>query len=389
MMNLLDLTMTIRKEKGKLAHKLRNHDSDTCKDAIQLLQKVNDMQTSTHKIQSCKNEMEKCLLRSKSDFKFNWSSDEVDELVQKRHASWDSICNAIDNEIFRKLHQKIEEDEQLSEFRSLKNKYLKLKKDIFKPYLAELDRLKKAAGMHDNNHSLLQDLGAPVGAPATAIVASRFIPHHGMAVVAPLAGLLLIGIGAFEEFRDWQDDQEKARFERDKLGYMKCRTSRKIKELLRDLSVEDDKKRFSNKSNIYRAIFGDSIRKHIIDELSSIIQHCLSGKTIVSQMKQKPEHVTDVDIEKLFNKFQEIYTSFITLSGLQTTSGDHVGTEVLQFGDYSRMMYQQESEPVFEVEKSCTTMECGTESAKQLQICKEYLSWQVNIFSDVFRLITI
>ena len=371
--------MTLRKEKGKLVEKLKHLDDDTCKEAINLLQRVNDLEITSGEIASCKNQMKRYLSSSKPLFKLQWSSDEEKELVQHRHASWNSISNKIDKEILRKINQKIEEDGQLSEFRSLKNKYIKLRKAAFQPHLKELDRIKKATDINENNHRTLKDLAVPVAAPASAIVASRFIPHHGMMLATPLIGLLLLGYGAFEEYRDWQDDKEKARFERDKTGYLESRTNSKIEDLIKDLSAEgDDEKRFSKLSDTFRAIFGDSIRKHILDELSIIIQNCLSGKTMVSHIKQKHADVSDEFRIKLFNKFQEIHTSFLDLCRLQTIEGD-CGAEVMHLGDYARRLYQQRNKPVFEVVKSCTTVKYGTDTSKQLKLCEEYLFRHVNL----------
>ena len=86
MLNLLNLSITIRKEKRRLAQCLENLHNDKCKEAINLFQQVNDMETnSTEKI-ACRNQMKQCLSSRINDFKILWSPDDADKLIQQRHA---------------------------------------------------------------------------------------------------------------------------------------------------------------------------------------------------------------------------------------------------------------------------------------------------------------
>ena len=198
---------------------------------------------------------------------------------------WNLIRDKEDKEILRQLNLKIKTDRHLSEFRSLKNKYIKLRKAAYEPFQKQLDHLKKSMAHRENTSQILEYLAIPFAAQGAAITASRFVPHHGMALADPLIGLLLLGYGAFEEYRDRQDDKQKASFENDRQGYLVSRTIEKINYLLKDLSDEgDEEKRYSKLSNTYRTIFGESIRKQILDELNIIIQNYLTGNTMVSQI---------------------------------------------------------------------------------------------------------
>ena len=382
MLNLLDLSITIRTEKRRLAQCLENLHNDKCKEAINLFQQVNDVEINSVEKIACRNQMKQYLSSRINDFKILWSPDEADKLIQQRHAGWNLIRDKVDKEILRQLNLKIETNRHLSEFRSLKNKYIKLRKAAYEPFQKQLDPLKKSMAHRENTSQILKDLAIPFAAQGAAITVSRFVPHHGMALAAPLIGLLLLGYGAFEEYRDWQDDKQKASFENDRQGYLVSRTNEKINELLKDLSDEgDEEKRYSKLSDTYRAIFGESIRKQILDELSIIIQNCLTGNTLVSQIKQgqQKKNTSDEYRGKLSDKFKDIHKSVLNSCRLKTTEVSDFGTEDMPFGDYVRQLYHQKNEPVHVIVKSCTTMKSGTETSNQLKLCGEYLFRYVNL----------
>lgn len=378
MLKLLDLSLTIKKEQQRLTGCFRNLNDDKYREALALFEEVSDKQIEVgDAVSVLKMQMKTFLVNHEEDFEIDWTADEADRRTQQRHASWDVIKNEMDTVILRKLKDKVENDNKLLEFRSLRERYRTLQKDLFKAYQKKLDVIKKVFPTNFNSQQSYKDFVGPIATQAAVIGASRLVPHAMViSFAAPLLGLILFGYGLYEIYHDHKGEMHRAKFENDVNEYLKLRTKEMIKTVYLELNDEDlEIKNTIKQSDTYTVLFGESIKKNILDELSTIIQNYLAGNTLTAEMKrsQPKQNMSEGCILSMHTKFIEVYKSYAEFFSIEPIETSEIGQIDLECGEFVRRLVKQNGQSKYIIMKTCEAVESSSETGLKLKLCEELL----------------
>ena len=302
MFNLLDLLLKVKSESAFVRRRLKILHHDKYQEAFELLETVTKLDLSGNgNLLRYRRQIEDFIAKNKANFDIVWSDDEIADLTSHRHAGWDTISHQIDNNIAKKLKMKIERDVSLRVFRADVENYKKLLQSVFGVYQKKFTSLKKALPGFSVSGMSYTDAAVPAALQVSALAAT-------MATF----GIFLFGYAIYEKVREYHSQWNRSRFDKNKALYLKARTEKLLDKLCNDLSDDTvDLTGGKKGGDVYRELFGESIRAQIHFELSGIVQD-LSRDSVGSWMKrtQLRNKTTGTGKGKINDIFDDVYKSY-------------------------------------------------------------------------------
>ena len=303
MLNLLDLLLKVKSERAFLKESLKSLHHDKYQEAFELLETVTQLDLrGEENLLSYRRKIKDFIAKNKANFHIVWSDDEIGDLTRHRHAGWDTVSHQIDKEIAKKLKMKIERDVSLRVFKADVENYKKLLQSSFGVYQKKFISLKKALPGFSVSDMSYTDAAVPAALQVSALAATT-----------ATLGIFLFGYAIYEECREYHSQWNRSRFDKNKELYLKARTQKLLDKLRNDLSDDTvDLMGGKKGGDVYRELFGESIRAQIRFELSVIVQDRLSRVSVGSWMKrtQSRNQKTGTGSDKINNIFDDVYKSY-------------------------------------------------------------------------------
>lgn len=362
MLNLLDLLLKVKRERAFLKQSLKNLHHNKYQEAFELLETVTQLDLrGNENLLSYRRKMEDFIAKNKANFDIVWSDDEIGDLTSHRHAGWDTISHQIDKDIAKKLKMKIERDVSLRVFRADVENYKKLLQSIFEVYQEKFSSLKKALPGFSVSGMSYTDATVPAALQVSALAATT-----------ASFGIFLFGYAIYEECREYHSQWNRSRFDKNKALFLKARTEKLLDKLCNDFSDETvDLMGGKKGGDVYRELFGESIRAQIRFELSVIVQDRLSRVSVGSWMKiiQSGNQKTGTGSDKINNIFDDVYKSYCSSVCIHNLKEGELRHDNGCCGHFSRKSFKH---PNGEEQNILVKTFNKSDISSKLRLCEEF-----------------